>query len=296
MVFNGSGDIIETKLFREPKVIIKKSIPKYRGSLTSKSKTFDFVNLPKVLRSKEVCNNLQSNFDISDIPMVVYYLSPSIRSTFFNYKQFVLHLNIDEFLKDPNLIKCCCNKYDNSFINNHYVHIITGNLDIVNNERLCKLISKGPKHREPKKNCFEDTHEEIRTNVDQFIERASKDKSIHKNHFSNWKSHVMSSMNDIKFHTLKNKLLISSINKPNQRKAAKSMSILNTKIPHDKEIHVLNKITDFAFKGATRDYVTVYNSGAFWSKFKSKTRRLFSARNKILFGVFNKKQLLPSRF
>ena len=151
MVFNGSGDIIETKLFREPKVIIKKSIPKYRGSLTSKSKTFDFVNLPKVLRSKEVCNNLQSNFDISDIPMVVYYLSPSIRSTFFNYKQFVLHLNIDEFLKDPNLIKCCCNKYDNSFINNHYVHIITGNLDIVNNERLCKLISKGPKHREPKK-------------------------------------------------------------------------------------------------------------------------------------------------
>ena len=112
-------DIIETKLFREPKVIIKKSIPKYRCNLTFKIKAFDFANLPKILRSKEVCDNLPSNFDISDIPMVVYYLNPSIRSTLVNYKQFVLHLNIDEFLKDPNSIKCRCNKYDNSFINNH---------------------------------------------------------------------------------------------------------------------------------------------------------------------------------
>ena len=47
-------DIIETKLFREPKVIIKKSIPKYRCNLTFKSKAFDFANLPKILRSKEV--------------------------------------------------------------------------------------------------------------------------------------------------------------------------------------------------------------------------------------------------
>ena len=128
--------ITETKLFKEPKEIIKKSIPKYRCNSTFKSKAFDFINLPKLLRSKKVCDNLPSNFDISDIPMVVYNLNPSIRSTLFNYKQFVLHLNIDEFLKDPNSIKCCCNKYDTSFMNNHYGHIITGNMNIVNNERL----------------------------------------------------------------------------------------------------------------------------------------------------------------
>ena len=43
-------DIIETKLFKEPKEIIKKSIPKYRCKLTFKSKAFDFINLPKILR------------------------------------------------------------------------------------------------------------------------------------------------------------------------------------------------------------------------------------------------------
>ena len=35
-------------------------------------------------------------------------------------------------------------------------------------------------------------------------------------------------------------------------------STLYTKIPHDKLLFILNEITDFAFKGGTRDYVTVY--------------------------------------
>ena len=65
------------------------------------------------------------------------------------------------------------------------------------------------------------------------------------------------------FWTIQNSYpVISSINKLNKRKAAKSMSIfyfsmLYTKIPHDK-LFVLNEITDFAFKGGTRDYITVY--------------------------------------
>ena len=47
------------------------------------------------------------------------------------------------------------------------------------------------------------------------------------------------------------------------------------KIPYDKLRHVLNEITDFAFKGGIRDYVTVYNSGTFWSRSKSKTGRSY---------------------
>ena len=107
----------------------------------------------------------------------------SIRSTLFNYNKFVLHLNIDEFLKDPTLIKCCCNKYNNSFINNHYDHVITGTLNIVNNEKLRQPISKGQKYQEPKQICFEEAREEIQTGIDQFLEKISNDKGIHKNHF-----------------------------------------------------------------------------------------------------------------
>ena len=203
-------DIIQTKLFKEPKEIIEKFIPKYRCDLTFKSKAFNFINLPKILRSKEVCDNVPSNFNISDIPMVVYNLNPSIRSTLFNQKQFVLHLNTDEFLKNPNSIKCCSNKYENSFINNHYGYIITGNLNIVNNERLRQLLSKGSKYREPKQICFEEAREEIQTGIDQFIEQISNDKDIHKNHFSEWKSPLVSPVTG-KFFTLKNKIACRAV-------------------------------------------------------------------------------------
>ena len=37
-----------------------------------------------------------------------------------------------------------------------------------------------------------------------------------------------------------------------------------TKLPHDKLLYVLNELTGFAFEGGARDFVTVYNSGAFW--------------------------------
>ena len=80
--------IIQTKLFEKPKEITKKSIPKYRCNLTFKSKAFDFINLPKIFRSKEVCDNLTSDFDISDISLVVYNLNPSIRSTLLAINNF----------------------------------------------------------------------------------------------------------------------------------------------------------------------------------------------------------------
>ena len=141
--------------------------------------------------------------------MVVYDLNPSIRLILFNYKPFVFHLNIDEFLKDPTSFKCCCNKYDNPFINNHYDHI-TGTRDVVNNERLRQLIFKGPKYQEPKQICFEEAREEIQTGIDQFIEKISNDKGIHKNQFSEWKSHVMSSVYE-NICTLENKIACRSI-------------------------------------------------------------------------------------
>ena len=71
------------------------------------------------------------------------------------------------------------------------------------------------------------------------------------------------------FWTIQNSYpVISSINKLNKPKAAKLMStfdcsMLCTKISQEKLLYVLNEITYFTFKGGTRDYVTVYNSGAF---------------------------------
>ena len=54
---------IETKLVKKPWGNLNTDV-----ILTFKNMAFDFINLPKIVRSKEACNNLPSNFDISDRP------------------------------------------------------------------------------------------------------------------------------------------------------------------------------------------------------------------------------------
>ena len=75
-------NIIETKLFKELKETTKKYNPLYRCNLTFKSKAFEFINLLKIFRLKEMYNNLPSNFEISEIPMIMYNHNPYIISTF----------------------------------------------------------------------------------------------------------------------------------------------------------------------------------------------------------------------
>ena len=84
---------------------------------------------------------------------------------------------------------------------------------------------------------------------------------------------------------------ISRINKLNKLKAAKSMSTFDfsmfySKISHDKLLHVLNEITDVAFKGETRDYVTGYNLGAFWPRSKKNQEDLTLSKKKNLVYSF----------
>ena len=59
-------NIADTKCVKKPKDFIEKSIPKYKCNLTFKSKVFDFINLPKILKSQVVYKSLPSNFDSSE--------------------------------------------------------------------------------------------------------------------------------------------------------------------------------------------------------------------------------------
>lgn len=77
--------------------------------------------------------------------------------------------------------------------------------------------------------------------------------------------------------------VIKATEKSRLRKSAKSLSsfdfsTLYTKIPHDKLIEVLNKQIDFAFRGGTRQKITVLKSGiASWvTKDSSKSKTVYS--------------------
>ena len=106
----------------------------------------DFINLPQIIRSKEAKDSMPSILNDDDIPMVIYSLSQPIRSRILNYKKFVSELDLDGFNENKDSIKCHCSQYD-KFLNNDRKHILTGNLQIIKNNKLRKLFSKGQGRR-----------------------------------------------------------------------------------------------------------------------------------------------------
>ena len=434
-------DIIESKLFVEPVTTRKRSTPKYRCNVLFSNKALDFINLSKLLRSPESITNMPSLIEKSDIPMIIYSLNQSIRSKIFNYNTFVKSLDLNNFVNDNDTVKCACKEFDSAFVNSDFGHIVTGDLNIVENGKLRNILSKGPKYREPAEIDWKEARDQIKSGLEEYLENITSDKGIDKSCFSEWTSTVLTLV-DNKINKLKNKIktnkvksvfkdpgvktnldrlkecfvivpidkatnniafvckqfyakvlinelkftnvnnhqnttyhhvhdlskqqiiqdhktylkqlkinlkhnmenlpsmywvpkmhkkpvgfrfiiaspqcslkklakdltaifrlfykkieryhqkgkicsginkfwviqnskpIIQSINNLNKRKVAKSLSTfdfstLYTKIPHDKLINVLNEIIDFAFKGGTRDFIKVYNSGAFWVKTSS---------------------------
>ena len=183
-------DIIETKLYKPPSPKTTKKIPKYRISIPFISKALDFINLSQLIRSNHSKDNMPPSLSDEDIPMVVYSLSQPIRSKILNYKKFVTDLDLDRFKEDKNSIKCNCCNHSVDFLNSEREHILTGNLQIVKNNKLRKLISKGPKYREPAEIKWEDAKGVIEGGVDDFMKDLSETKRISSLTLLNWKNSI----------------------------------------------------------------------------------------------------------
>ena len=198
-------DIIETKIYKASPSPIKRTIPKYRCNVKFSNKALDFINLAKIIRTKEVIDACPLSLEHSELPMVVYTLTQPVRSKIFNYQSFVSNLDVPAFLEDNNSIPCSCNQYDNSFIDKDHKHVLTGDLRIINNSKLRKLFTKGPKYREPSLIDWDQASKDIYAGIDQYIDNLSSDKGLHQSLFSEWKNTVLQRVND-KINKLKNKV------------------------------------------------------------------------------------------
>ena len=186
-------DLVETKLYRRNEDKPKRKAPKYRLNLTFTSKAFDFINLPKILRSADVKEQRPANVQEDETPMVVFKLSQPIRSQIFNYTAFVSQLKLRDFVTNPDTVPCKCNNFNPMFINDHHQHIMTGDLDIVDNVILKELIRKGPKYREPCTIKFDDALDEIREQLVVYIDDyCIKNKNVQKVVFEPWKNKIIS--------------------------------------------------------------------------------------------------------
>ena len=124
--------------------------------------------------------------------MVVFKLAPPIRSQIFNYTAFISQLHLRDFVANPDSVPCKCNNFNPMFINDHHQHIMTGDLDIIDNVKLKELIRKGPKYCEPCTINFDGALEEIREQLDVYIDDyCIKNKNVLKVVFEQWKNKII---------------------------------------------------------------------------------------------------------
>ena len=183
--FLAALDIILGRVWKSPTVVKQKVPSKHRININFCNKGVDFINLPQILNNPDLVSLLPSPFN-KDLPMVVFNLEKPIRSKIFNYKTTVQDIDVEAFLEDPSILPCSC--ADSPFKDPHHGHIITGDLSIVNNNKLRKLISKGPKFRENEGICWTKTKESILKGINESTKKWLDSKGLPSSLLLEWKA------------------------------------------------------------------------------------------------------------
>ena len=183
-------DIIDTKLFKTYKSKTK-FIPKYICTVEFDNKTVESIRLSKILRDPEVIALLPDELQKDEnIPVVTYTLGSTIRNKIVNYKDTVNSILINtEQSPQLDLEPCDCSQSE--FCNVDHQHIITGDLRIVENNKLRKLLTKGPNYREPRSLNFNKAEKNIISAVVSLIDRISLDPKYNKPSLQKWKELVL---------------------------------------------------------------------------------------------------------
>ena len=139
-------DVYFTKVYTE-EIKTSKKAPKYILPIFFHNKGLEFIQLKKILRNRDVISKLPEEFQTDDPPSVIYNLSGTIRNKIFNYKKTISDIDVNDLLTHgTNLESCDCQ--NSPFIDRDLGHIVSGDLRLIENQDLRKLLSKGPNYRE----------------------------------------------------------------------------------------------------------------------------------------------------
>ena len=188
-------DVIDTKLYRYKKESPKKSPPKNVCVVNFDNKALEAINLSKIFRHQDVISVLPEDLQGDDnIPVVTYKLGGTIRNKILNYKDAVESIYVDDEVSfSLNTTLCECQ--NSPFCDPHHKHIITGDLRLIENMKLRKLLTKGPNFREPRSLNFSKALKEIELAIDSCIESLSS-KTGDVDQLQAWKNMVISKVRE----------------------------------------------------------------------------------------------------
>ena len=182
-------DAIESKLYKPMQVKQRKKPPENICKVLFHNKAIELINLPSILHNSELSDSLKGlNLDFIT-PTVVYDLTNPIRSNIFNFKSFVANLDVEEVTANPESLPCHCN--NSPFIDKDHGHILTGDLRIVKNNKLRKILSKGPKFRQTQGLDFIKARQHILKGISECINNWCSKHKINENLLQEWKIRTM---------------------------------------------------------------------------------------------------------
>ena len=204
-------DVFLTKTFRPADIKPKKKAPKYIFPIQFENKGLDYIKMSRILHDKEIINLLPESLKDDDVPSVVYSLGKTIRNKIFNYKDAVNNIDIhDHETYGTGLRSCDC--LSSEFLDQEHQHVLTGNLKIIENNDLRKLLTKGPNFREPKVINWLHCKDRILEGLDVCADRlASSKKDLDIHALDQWKSKVIEKV-DEKIEQLKHKIKPKNVN------------------------------------------------------------------------------------
>ena len=196
-------DTFLTKMYKEPP--IKKKSPKHILPIYFDNKGLEHIKISSILHDDEVISKLPAAFQELDVPSVVYSLTNTIRNKLFNYKETVNAINTnDRETYGTGITACDC--HVSEFKDEHHGHIITGDLRIIGNQKLRKLISKGPNYREPKTINWRKSRDNIELGLVDCVSRmTSSSRNINEEDMIPWKNIILEKV-DAKITNLKRKI------------------------------------------------------------------------------------------
>ena len=129
--------------------IYKKALLKYIIPIHFDDTGLEFIHLSSILHENDIIIYLPESLREDKILSIVYSLSNITRNKIFNYKNTVNNISNNDTRTYGTAIIWC--SYINlKYLDHHHGHIINWDLQILENEKLYKIISKGSNYREPK--------------------------------------------------------------------------------------------------------------------------------------------------
>lgn len=146
------------------------------------NKGIELLKLETIFNHKSIVGSLPS-FCKFKKPTIIYNYLPPIRNKIFNYNEVID--NIDT-LKD---IECDCKS--SKYCHDKLDHIVTGNMEFVQNDKLKSIMNYGTNYRVPTKVDWDKVMSEIKSSINNLIKVWSNKEKLCLNVFNEWKNKVL---------------------------------------------------------------------------------------------------------